>query len=94
MVNIRRFHDFIHESQCGDRQAILDWQREQLTALMRHARDTVPLYHFRLARLFRRDGSIDWDNWAQLPTPKLLDLQTQEVRLHSRWPVPERGRGE
>ena len=91
MVDIRKFHEFLLSSQWGERQAITDWQREQLGPLLKHAHDTVPFYHFRLARLFRRDGGIDWDKWAELPTLKRQDLQTHEARLRSRRPVPEHG---
>lgn len=54
---------------------MLTFQREKLSVLLRHARNTVPFYKNRLGVVFRSDGSINWNKWHQLPILKRSDLR-------------------
>lgn len=45
------------------------YRRSLLVPLLHHAKATVPFHHERkvLNPLFRRDGSVDWDRWCDIP---------------------------
>lgn len=53
------------------------FQRNSLAKLIRHAFETVPFYRDRLDVLFRRDSSIDWDRWSEVPL-----LTKSDIRSH------------
>lgn len=51
------------------------YQRQLIEQLVRHARDETEYYAGRLSPLFRRDDSIDWSRWAELPIVTRADAQ-------------------
>ena len=60
---------------------------------VRHARTHVPFYREsgRLDPLFRRDGTIDWERWAEVPPLKRQDLQREFERLKAESVPPGHG---
>ena len=72
-------------------QAQLDaWQRQHLQLLLNHARATSPFYRFRLNRVFRSDGGIDWDRWHEIPILTRAQLWEHSIRSVEP-PVPAHG---
>jgi len=69
----RRFFDLLMESQYWPPERMLAYQRQQLSYLLRHARDTVPFYRDRLALVFR-GNEVLWDKWQDLPIVTRADL--------------------
>jgi phenylacetate-CoA ligase len=49
------------------RRDMRDYQRTLLTRMLTRARSNVKLYSDRLAVVFRNDGTIDYDRWAEVP---------------------------
>ena len=70
----RQFFDLLLQSQGWPAERLRDYQRAQLTPLLVHARAHVPFYARRLDPLFRRDDSIDWTRWPELPILKRADV--------------------
>ncbi|MDR3473097.1 MAG: hypothetical protein P4M09_15665 [Devosia sp.] len=70
----RQFFDMLVESQYWPADRLVDHQRAQLEQLLRHARAHTLFYAHRLDVLFRRDGSIDWDRWRDVPILKRTEL--------------------
>jgi phenylacetate-CoA ligase len=73
---------------------MLAYQRGLLERLVRHARAHVPFYRAsgRLDLLFRRDDTIDWERWPQLPPLTRKDLQESHEQLKSEYIPAEQGR--
>jgi phenylacetate-CoA ligase len=63
------FHKTLLQTQIAAPHLLQSFQRQELAKLLRHAHATVPFYRDqgRLRPLFRPDGSIAWDEWANLP---------------------------
>jgi phenylacetate-CoA ligase len=57
---------------------LLQYQRQLLERLLRHAYQQVPFYRERLACLFARDGSIDFSRWHDVPI-----IERAEAMAHS-----------
>jgi phenylacetate-CoA ligase len=55
------------ESQHWPPDAILAYQRGQLSQLLHHARTQTPFYRERLDPVFKKSGAIDWERWQELP---------------------------
>jgi len=87
----RQYFDMLMRSQYWPDHVMLDYQRSQLEQLLRHAQATVPFYGDRLNVVFRRDGSIDWDRWTQIPILKRADVVEGADALISRNPVQGHG---
>lgn len=51
------------------------YQRRLLETIVRHAHAETDFYPDRLALLFRDDGTIDWDRWAEVPVVTRRDVQ-------------------
>jgi phenylacetate-CoA ligase len=47
--------------------SLLQYQRQLLERLVRHAFEQVPFYRQRLACLFAHDGSVDFSRWHEVP---------------------------
>ena len=60
-------------------------QRDLLEPLLRHARAHVPFYRdsARLDPVFRRDGTIDWERWADIPPLTRGEVQQAGSALHA-----------
>lgn len=60
-------------------------QRGLLEPLLRHARAHVPFYRDsgRLDPVFRRDGTIDWERWSEIPVLTRREVQQAGPALHA-----------
>ena len=81
----------LDESQWWPAERLLAWQRQLLQLLLTHARATSPFYKFRLNRVFRANGTIDWDRWQDIPILTRADLFGNFDSLRSVAPVAEHG---
>jgi phenylacetate-CoA ligase len=86
------FYDMLVESQYWPYERLLEYQREQLSFLLRHARKNVPFYENRLDAVSRADGSIDWDRWHEIPIVRRQDLQQRREEMHARQVPNDAGR--
>lgn len=73
----QQMFEMLMESQYWSREQMQEYQRSQLEQMLRHAKANVPFYKTRLDCMFRRDGSINWDRWEEIPI-----LTKQDVRDH------------
>jgi len=92
MPTLRDFFELLDESQWWPRERMVAWQRQQLHLLLNHARTSTPYYKFRLNSIFRRDGTIDWDNWHKIPIVRRTDLLEHFDAMLSRTPLGQHGR--
>ena len=70
----KQFYDMLQESQWWSEDAISNYQRSQLSQLLRHARANVPYYQDRLAPIFKSNGEINWDRWTDIPIVRRQDI--------------------
>lgn len=82
---VRHFAETLRKTQFLPPEKMRNYQHGLLERLVRHARATVPFYRDsgRLDPLFRRDGTIDWDRWTEIPPLTRTDLQTSANKLVS-----------
>jgi phenylacetate-CoA ligase len=88
---ISHWYDLLLESQWWPAARIADYQRDILSSAVGHARATSPYYGFRLNPLFRQDGTIDWDRWAEIPILSRGELSKYYDNIVSRNPPAEHG---
>ena len=90
---VSRFLETLRRTQFLPPDQLASYQYNQLEGLVRHARAHVPFYRDsgRLDPLFRGDGSIDWERWAQIPPLKRKDLQDEFDRLKAEVVPPGQG---
>jgi phenylacetate-CoA ligase len=69
------------ESQYWPPEQMLEFQRNQLAQLLRHAKATVPFYKTRLDPLFSKNGEIDWRRWHEIPILTRADLRERRTEL-------------
>jgi phenylacetate-CoA ligase len=91
---IRRFLETLRKTQFMPPERMREYQHGLLERLLRHARAQVPFYRDsgRLDPLFRRDGTIDWDRWDEIPPLTRGDLQNSASKLVSELIPSEHGR--
>src|SRR5215475_6702891 len=91
---IRPFLGTLRRTQFLARERLLDYQHGLLNRLLRHARLHVPFYRDsrRLDPLFRRDGSIDWERWQEVPILTREDVQSNGAMLQSDHVPDQHGR--
>ena len=77
----QRVYEMLMESQYWPPEQMLEFQRNQLTQLLRHAKATVPFYKTRLDPLFRKNGEIDWRRWHEVPVLTRADLRERRTEL-------------
>ena len=82
-VDAQQIFDMLMDSQYWPPEQMLEYQRSQLEQLLRHARTNVPFYKTRLDCVFRRDGSIDWDCWAEIPIVTRADLRDRRNEMQA-----------
>lgn len=70
----RQFYEMLMESQWWSADQLRDYQRSQLSQLLRHAKANVPFYEHRLDAVLKANGDIDWDRWNELPIVKRNDM--------------------
>ena len=83
-----RFLDSLNESQWLPETDWPRYQRRLLERLVRHAHAKTDYYRKALSPLFRADGTIDWDNWGEIPilTRERAQADTGRLKASS---VPE-----
>jgi phenylacetate-CoA ligase len=91
---IDRFLNAWRRTQHLPPQQLWNIQRDRLELLLRHARAHVPFYRDtgRLDPVFRRDGTIDWARWPEIPLLTRRDVQNAGEALHSERLLAEHGR--
>jgi phenylacetate-CoA ligase len=70
----RAFYDMLMESQFWSPLQLRDYQRSQLSQLLRHARKNTRFYQDRLDGVFTALGDIDWDRWEEIPVVRRSDM--------------------
>lgn len=83
-VSSQQIYDMLMESQYWPPEQMWAYQRSQLEQLLRHAKANVPFYKTRLDCVFRRDGSIDWDRWEEIPIVTREDLRDRREEMQAR----------
>lgn len=83
MSALRQFVASLEQTERFSKTQLLAFQRKSLARLVTHARATVPFYRDRLSPLFRRDGSIDWEGWSDVPLLTKDDLRNHFPALQS-----------
>jgi len=91
MQTIRQYYEMLDDSQWWPAERLVAWQRQHLQLLLNHARGSSPFYRFRLNRVFRPDGGIDWDRWHDIPILTRADVAEQFQNLLSRSPIAGHG---
>lgn len=56
-------------------EELAGYQHNQLEHLLRFAQAHAPFYRERLVPLFRKDGSIDWSRWHDIPVLTRADIK-------------------
>jgi phenylacetate-CoA ligase len=79
----QKIYDMLMKSQFWTRSQLLDFQRAQLSQLLQHAQANVPFYKNRLAPVFGKNGSIDWNNWHELPILTRKDLVDSRTEMQA-----------
>lgn len=90
---LQQFYDLLMESQYWPPARMREYQEEQLGHLLRHARANSPFYATRLDAVFRRDGSIDFSRWRQIPILKRQDLVDHREAMLANNVPPHHGPG-
>jgi phenylacetate-CoA ligase len=87
-VSGQQIFDMLMQSQFWPAEQMRDYQRSQLAQLLRHAKAHVPFYKTRLDCVLRKDSSIDWDRWEEIPIVTRADLRDRGAEMRSRV-IPE-----
>jgi phenylacetate-CoA ligase len=88
----RKIFDMLMESQFWPPETMLAFQRNQLTQLLHHARAHVPFYKSRLNAVFRKNGSIDWDRWCEIPITTRADVRDRSADMYAAMLPPGHGK--
>jgi phenylacetate-CoA ligase len=70
----RQFFDMLMDSQWWSAEQLRNYQRSQLSQLLRHAKKNVPFYEHRLDAVLMPNGEVDWDRWSEIPVVKRQDM--------------------
>lgn len=81
---VQQFHEMLMESQYWSPQALAEYQRSQLSQLLRHARAQVPFYARRLDPVFTPTGEINWSRWYEIPIVTRADLIERRQSMQAR----------
>jgi phenylacetate-CoA ligase len=77
----QRIYNMLMESQYWPPEQMLEFQRSQLSQLLRHAKATTPFYKTRLDCVFKNNGDIDWNRWNEIPILKREELRDNSEAL-------------
>jgi phenylacetate-CoA ligase len=72
---LQSIYEMLMQSQHWPPEQMRDFQRSQLTQLLRHAKANVPFYRTRLDCVFKKNGDIDWDRWNEIPIVTRAELR-------------------
>jgi phenylacetate-CoA ligase len=84
--------EMLMESQFWPPDVMRDFQHTQLEQLLRHARANVPFYEKRLDCMFRKDDSIDWERWDEIPIVTRENLRDHGGAMKARVLPPGHGK--
>lgn len=87
----RQFYEMLMESQWWSAAQLLDYQRSQLSQLLRHAKANVPFYEHRLDAVLKPNGDIDWDRWSEIPIIRRQDMIDHRDAMQARELPPGHG---
>jgi len=87
-----QFYDMLMQSQYWSPERMRDYQRSQLSQLLRHAKKNVPFYESRLDAVMKPNGDIDWDRWGEIPIVKRSDLIEHRDAMLARELPPGHGK--
>ncbi len=73
-----RIYEMLMASQYWPPEEMQAYQSQQMSQALRFARDTVPFYKSRLAKILNHDGSINPEQWAKVP------ILTRDHLVHNR----------
>lgn len=73
--------EMLMQSQYWPPEQMLEFQRSQLSQLLRHAKATVPFYKTRLDAVFNGNGVIDWGRWNEIPIVTRADLRDRREEM-------------
>ena len=88
---LERIYNTLNDSQWWPSDRLIELQHVELTRLIGHAKAYSLFYNTRLACLFRPNGTIDWDRWAEVPIMSRADLSHQRDSIQTRRPVKDHG---
>ena len=91
MPTVRDYYELLEQSQWWQPEKLASWQRRQLQSLLVHARSSSPYYKFRLNKVFRRDGMVDWDRWHEIPIVRRADVLAHAEAIRSTAPPAQHG---
>lgn len=91
-VTTQSILELLQASQLWPRDQMLAFQRSQLEQLLRHAKAHVPFYESRLNCVFKKDDSINWDRWAEIPVVTREDLRDRGKSMLATFVPPNHGR--
>ena len=77
------FYDTFVESQYWPREKIREFQAEQLTRLLKHAREHVPFYRNRLDAAFDSNDRFSWSRWNEIPILTRSDIMESGEKMQS-----------
>ncbi len=63
------------ETEFFNKNELHDYQRQQLTQLLKFAYSQAPFYRERLKHLFLDNGEINWQRWNETPIVKRKDIR-------------------
>lgn len=81
---VERFLAALDRTQYLEPERMVAYQRRLLDPLLRHARAETAFFADRLAPVFKADGTIDWDRWADIPIMTRRDVQQNYDALCAR----------
>jgi phenylacetate-CoA ligase len=87
----RQFYEMLMDSQWWSAHQLRDYQRSQLSQLMRHAKASVPFYEHRLDAVLMPNGDINWDRWSEIPIIKRADMISQREAMQAHELPPGHG---
>jgi phenylacetate-CoA ligase len=73
----------LRRTQWASPEKLLDYQRQRLEEIVRHAREFVPFYEQRLAPLFR-NGACDLRAWREIPILTRAEVQAANDEIRAR----------
>jgi phenylacetate-CoA ligase len=79
------------DSQWWSAEQLRNYQRSQLSQLLRHAKKNVPFYEHRLDAVVKPNGDIDWDRWGEIPIVKRSDMIEHRDAMQARELPPGHG---
>jgi phenylacetate-CoA ligase len=87
----KQFYDMLMRSQYWSPERMRDYQRSQLSQLLRHAKSNVPFYEKRLDAVLKPNGDIDWDRWEEIPIVKRVDMVEHRDAMQAKVLPPGHG---